>query len=78
MLLTTVEEIYFVGTATRHMATMGRICNNIGPIKRDLAEGNTDSVGFPGFDKTDSASSKKCAPGELAAYKHYHLMQAIG
>ncbi|KAF1962457.1 Ent-kaur-16-ene synthase [Byssothecium circinans] len=74
----TVGETYLVQAAVRHMSTMCRMCNDIGSVERDLAEGNTNSIDFPEFAaNNDSVSVKKQALSELAAYERCCLMHTI-
>lgn len=73
----TVKEVYLAQAIARHMATMCRMCNDIGSFERDLAEGNTNSFDFPEFAEISSLAEKKCLLSELAAYERFCLMNTI-
>ncbi|KAI1500522.1 terpene synthase family protein [Biscogniauxia marginata] len=45
----TVTQKYFANAACRHLASMCRIYNDYGSIRRDSAERNLNSVNFPEF-----------------------------
>ncbi|KAH7081738.1 Ent-kaur-16-ene synthase [Paraphoma chrysanthemicola] len=72
-----VKEIYLAEAVTRHMATMCRMCNDIGSVERDSTEGNTNSVDFPEFANGCPVSVQKAALSELAAYERTCLMYTI-
>ncbi|RYP04763.1 hypothetical protein DL764_004246 [Monosporascus ibericus] len=45
----TVTQKYFANAACRHLATMCRMYNDYGSVRRDAAERNLNSVNFPEF-----------------------------
>lgn len=73
----TIKESYLVQAAARHMATMCRMCNDVGSITRDIAEGNMNSVHFPEFERTESLSERKRVLTELAEYEHDCLLHTL-
>ncbi|KAF1921227.1 Ent-kaur-16-ene synthase [Ampelomyces quisqualis] len=73
----TAAEAYLVQAAARHMATMCRMCNDIGSVERDVAEGNTNSIDFPEFSHDSAVTGRKRTLSGLAAYERSCLMHTL-
>ncbi|KAI1128184.1 Copalyl diphosphate synthase [Nemania abortiva] len=70
-------EKYLAADVYRHLATMARIYNDLGSIRRDQEEGALNSVDFPEFAPHESVESKKQALHSLGEYEYKCLMLAF-
>ncbi|KAI0203005.1 Copalyl diphosphate synthase [Astrocystis sublimbata] len=70
----TAGEKYMASDVYRHLATMARIYNDLGSIRRDQDEGALNSVDFPEFEPHDSIESKKQVLHSIGEYEYSCLM----
>ncbi|KAI1745503.1 Copalyl diphosphate synthase [Xylaria scruposa] len=73
----TAGEKYLAADVYRHLATMARIYNDLGSIRRDQDEGALNSVDFPEFKSHDSVESKKKVLHSIGEYEYSCLMLAF-
>ncbi|GAW15751.1 hypothetical protein ANO14919_051710 [Xylariales sp. No.14919] len=73
----TAGEKYVAADVYRHLATMARIYNDLGSIRRDQEEGALNSVNFPEFEPHDSVESKKKVLHTLGEYEYSCLKLAF-
>ncbi|KAK1561739.1 ent-kaurene synthase [Colletotrichum navitas] len=73
----TVEEKYLAAAASRHLATMCRMYNDLGSVARDAAEGNLNSLDFAEF-RVGGTASAKGSLFSLAQFERACLMEAMG
>ncbi|TRX97397.1 hypothetical protein FHL15_001675 [Xylaria flabelliformis] len=73
----TAGEKYLAADVYRHLATMARIYNDLGSIRRDQEEGALNSVDFPEFKSHESVESKKQVLHSIGEYEYSCLMLAF-
>ncbi|KAF2964174.1 hypothetical protein GQX73_g9398 [Xylaria multiplex] len=73
----TAGEKYVAADVYRHLATMARIYNDLGSIRRDQEEGALNSVNFPEFVSHESVESKKQVLHTLGEYEYSCLKLAF-
>ncbi|KAI0454428.1 Copalyl diphosphate synthase [Xylaria acuta] len=73
----TAGEKYLAADVYRHLATMARIYNDLGSIRRDQDEGALNSVDFPEFVSHESVESKKKVLHSIGEYEYSCLMLAF-
>ncbi|KAI1359805.1 Copalyl diphosphate synthase [Xylaria arbuscula] len=73
----TAGEKYVAADVYRHLATMARIYNDLGSIRRDQEEGALNSVNFPEFESHESVESKKKVLHTLGEYEYNCLTLAF-
>ena len=73
----TAGEKYVAADVYRHLATMARIYNDLGSIRRDQEEGALNSVNFPEFESHESVDSKKNVLHKLGEYEFSCLTLAF-
>ncbi|KAF2792940.1 Ent-kaurene synthase [Melanomma pulvis-pyrius CBS 109.77] len=59
-------EEYLANDVRLHLATMCRIYNDLGSIRRDREEGNLNSADFPGFDSPNIGASQSGGDNDVA------------
>ncbi|GAP92352.1 putative terpene synthase family protein [Rosellinia necatrix] len=74
----TAGEKYVAADVYRHLATMARIYNDLGSIRRDQEEGALNSVDFAEFRPHESVDSKKAVLHAIGEYEYDCLMLAFG
>ncbi|KAI0906511.1 aphidicolan-16beta-ol synthase [Ustulina deusta] len=73
----TAGEKYVAADVYRHLATMARIYNDLGSIRRDEEEGALNSVNFPEFESHESVESKKNVLHAIGEYEYNCLILAF-
>ncbi|RYP63645.1 hypothetical protein DL769_006900 [Monosporascus sp. CRB-8-3] len=77
----TVTQKYFANAACRHLATMCRMYNDYGSVRRDAAEWNLNSVNFPEFAalarKSIGIEDRKKALFKLAEFERGCLERSL-
>ena len=73
----TVTQKYFANDLCRHLATMCRMYNDYGSVRRDRVEDNLNSVDFAEFQAEGSADEAKKALFSLAEYERECLAIAL-
>ncbi|KAI0972982.1 aphidicolan-16beta-ol synthase [Xylaria arbuscula] len=73
----TAGEKYVAADVYRHLATMARIYNDLGSIRRDQEEGALNSVNFPEFESHESVESKKQVLHAIGEYEYNCLTLAF-
>ena len=90
-LFPSTKEKYLMAAASRHLATMCRMYNDLGSVSRDSKERNVNSMHFPEFaasrqqgtnaelasPQTEDTASRKKALAEMAEFEHCCLDQAL-
>lgn len=73
----TAGEKYVAADVYRHLATMARIYNDLGSIRRDQEEGALNSVNFAEFQPHESVESKKAVLHSIGEYEYSCLLLAF-